>query len=64
MDCNALDNYKYDIQKLSAHQIILYEADKDYISKLIDSFAKFYDIYNLEYGQGNIVEYNFALHSG
>jgi hypothetical protein len=54
-----MDIHKYNIQKISSHEIIMYETDKDFIAKLTDTFAKFYDIYNTEYGQGVIVEYNF-----
>jgi hypothetical protein len=54
-----MDIHKYNIQKISSHEIIIYETDKNYIARLTDTFAKFYDIYNTEYGQGTIVEYNF-----
>jgi hypothetical protein len=32
---------------------------KDNLSRLTDTFAKFYDIYNIEYGQGSLIKYNF-----
>jgi hypothetical protein len=53
-----IDYHKYGIQKLSSHQIIMYEG-KDNLSRLTDTFAKFYDIYNIEYGQGALIKYNF-----
>jgi hypothetical protein len=55
-----MDGHKYSIQKIAPHEIIMYKTSKDTIHELTDTFSKFYDIFNPNYGQGAIVEYNFA----
>ena len=54
-----MDTTKYPIQKISSHEIVMYQTDKNYVQELTDDFSKFYDIYNQRFGQGGIVEYNF-----
>ena len=53
------DIHKYSIQKISPHEIIMYQTKEDFVNVLTENFAKFYDIYNSNYGQGSSVEYNF-----
>jgi nucleoside-triphosphatase THEP1 len=54
-----MDIHKYSIQRISPHEIIMYRTNADYVTSITDHFAKFYEIYNPNYGQGLIVHYNF-----
>lgn len=54
-----MDTNKYPVQKISPHEIVMFQTNKNYVHELTDSFSKFYDIYNPKFGQGSSVEYNF-----
>jgi len=54
-----MDTHKYQIQKISSHEILMYHIQEDYVSILTDTFSKFYDVFNPNYGDGLVVEYNF-----
>jgi nucleoside-triphosphatase THEP1 len=54
-----VDINKYPIQKFSPHEIIMHETNVECIYSMTNNLAKFYDIYNPNFGQGSSVLYNF-----
>ena len=54
------DTTAYSIQKISQHDLIMYQTEKDIAEYNFITCARFYCIYNPNYGQGSIVEYNFG----
>ena len=54
-----MDTNKYQIQKISPYEIIMYETNKNYVKELTDLFSRYYDIFNSNFGQGAAITYNF-----
>ncbi len=55
----SMDTHRYQIQKVSSHEILMYHIEEDYVASLTEAFSKFYDIFNPNYGDGLVVNYNF-----
>lgn len=54
-----VDTNKYSIQKISSHDIIMHETNIEYIQCMTNNLARFYDVYNPNYGGVSSVIYNF-----
>jgi hypothetical protein len=53
------DINKYSIQKISPHEVIMYQAEEEFENGLTDKLSRFFEIYNPNFGQGFNVTYNF-----
>jgi hypothetical protein len=53
-----MDNHRYNIQKISPQEIIMYQTDLSDIQSYKENYAKFYDVYNFKF-RTSMLNFNF-----